>query len=111
LNAGDGDKIPIKSKKDKETEVADYTLDEKEERKKSNIETLENRGVENLVPTKTIDAGSQDNIVFSEPIQDQKNIERSKNDNQDTASTSDDDPQEHNDQDENQENVLNPPEQ
>jgi hypothetical protein len=111
LNAGDGDKIPINSKKEKETEVDDYTLDEKEKRKKSNIETLKNRGVENLEPTKTIDAGSQDNIVFSEPIQDQKNIERSKNDNQDTASTSDDDPQEHNDQDENQENVLNPPEQ
>ncbi len=111
LNAGDSDKIPIKSKKDKETEVADYTLDEKEERKKSNIETLKNRDVENLVPAKTIDAGSQDNIVLSEPSQDQNNIEKSKDDIQDTASISDDDPQEHNDQDENHENVLNPPEQ
>jgi hypothetical protein len=110
-NAGDGNKIPIPSKQDIETEVTDYALDEKEKRKNSNLEIHKNRGVENLVPNKKIDAGSQDNIMFSEPIQDLNNIERSKDDIQDTASTSDDDPQEHNDQDENHENVLNPPEQ
>ncbi len=111
LNAGDGDKVPIQSKQDIETEVSDYALDEKEKRKNSNIEIHKNRGVENLVPNKKIDAGSQDNIMFSEPIPDLNNIERSKDDIQDTASSSDDDPQEHNYQDNNHENVLNPPEQ